>query len=193
MFTVRDSKQHRVLRSATAQVYSMTNLRHYEPHVDECVSIFTELIKKHEGEAIDMVEYVHWFAWDVIASITFQKRFGFLDNQGDVLGLAANRKLSAQYLALMGQVPWLHPYLLGNRRMMQLIHMLFPKAPDPHGTLFKVSPEVLGTKSQLIWSSKSRSKLNVTIKRRDNPNERISFSNCGSKTIAIGSITGGIS
>lgn len=191
MFTVRDSKQHRVLRSATAQVYSMTNLRHYEPHVDECVAIFIDLLKKHEGESIDMVEYVHWFAWDVIASITFQKRFGFLDNQGDVLGLAANRKLSAQYLALMGQVPWLHPYLLGNRRMMQLIHMLFPNAPDPHGTLFKVSGQNTWFGSELTWSSKSRTRSIGTIKRRD-LNERTSSSNYGSRTIATASITGGI-
>ncbi|KEF57032.1 uncharacterized protein A1O9_07222 [Exophiala aquamarina CBS 119918] len=136
MFTVRDPQQHRVLRSATAQVYSMTNLRNYEAHVDECTELFLAILKKHEGRAIDVTEYIHWYAFDVIAAITFQKRLGFLDEGKDMLGMVATRSFSAKYFAFAGQVPWAHPYLLGNRRMMGLLAKLYPDMPDPHGTLF---------------------------------------------------------
>lgn len=117
----------------------MTNLRNYEPHVDECTKIFIELMKKKQGKPVDVVTYVHWYAFDVIASITFQKRLGFLDNEGDVLGMVSTRTFSAKYFAYIGQVPWLHQYLLGNRRMVLLMKKMFPSTPDPHGTLFAVS------------------------------------------------------
>ena len=139
MFTARDPQHHKVLRSATAQVYSMTNLRNYEAHVDECTELFLGILKKHEGQTMDVTEYIHWYAFDVIAAITFQKRLGFLDHGKDMLGLVATRTFSAKYFAFAGQVPWVHPYLLGNRRMMGLLAKLYPDTPDPHGTLFGVS------------------------------------------------------
>lgn len=139
MFTTRDFQEHRVLRSATNQVYSMTNLRNYEPHVDECTEIFIRVMKAKEGQPFDISEYILWFAFDVIASITFQQRLGFLDNEKDVLGMVSTRTFSAKYFAFIGQLPWLHRYLLGNRRMVALMKRIYPDAPDPHGTLFAVS------------------------------------------------------
>lgn len=130
--------QHRMLRSATTQVYSLTNLRNYEPHVDECTELFLGILRKYEGRPVDVCDYIHWYAFDVIAAITFQKRLGFLDNEGDVRGMVATRSFSAKYFAFAGQLPWVHPYLLGNRRMMAFLGKFYPDMPDPHGTLFKV-------------------------------------------------------
>ena len=138
MFTTRNLQEHRELRSATASVYSMSNLKNYEPHVDECTEIFLDILKKHQGQSIDITEYMHFYALDIIAAITFQNRFGYLDHQEDKLGLVASRGFSAKYFGVAGQIPWIHPYLLGNRRLMKWLGKAFPNMPDPHGTLFAV-------------------------------------------------------
>lgn len=138
MFTTRNLQEHRELRSATASVYSMSNLKNYEPHVDECSEIFLGLLEKTQGQTVDIAEYLHFYALDVIAAITFQNRLGYLESQQDLLGLVASRGFSAKYFGVVGQVPWIHPYLFGNRRIMKWLAKLYPNMPDPHGTLFAV-------------------------------------------------------
>ena len=138
MFTTRNLREHRELRSATASVYSMTNLKNYEPHVNECTEIFLRILERCQGQSIDITDYMHFYALDVIAAITFQNRLGYLDHQQDVLGLVASRGFSAKYFGVVGQIPWLHPYLLGNRRMVKWLAKMYPSIPDPHGTLFAV-------------------------------------------------------
>ncbi|KIV90486.1 hypothetical protein PV10_07788 [Exophiala mesophila] len=190
MFTVRDFKQHRLLRSATTQVYSMTNLRNYEPHVDECTRIFIELMKKKQGKPVDVVTYVHWYAFDVIASITFQKRLGFLDNEGDVLGMVSTRTFSAKYFAFIGQVPWLHQYLLGNRRMVLLMKKMFPNTPDPHGTLFATISEQIDQYDR--EERQGRTDFLQQLRRKDDPdrlNHKRDLMNHLSNNILAGSDT----
>ncbi|KAL6253147.1 Cytochrome p-450 [Rhinocladiella similis] len=190
MFTVRDFKQHRVLRSATSQVYSMTNLRNYEPHVDECTTLFIELMRKKNQQPVDVVKYVHWFAFDVIASITFQKRLGFLDNEGDVLGMVSTRTFSAKYFAFVGQVPWLHRYLLGNRRMVMLMKKIFPNTPDPHGTLFATIEEQINQYDQ--EERQGRTDFLQQLRHKDDPdraNHKRDLMNHLSNNVLAGSDT----
>lgn len=156
----------------------MTNLRNYEAHVDECTELFLGILKKHEGQPIDIVEYIHWYAFDVIASITFQKRLGFLDHEKDMLGLVATRSFSAKYFAFAGQVPWVHPYLLGNRRMMAMLARLYPDTPDPHGTLFGVGgmPSQIRFRANRRYST-LRDRLSSMILRKDSTDEQIFCNN----------------
>ena len=120
------------------QVFSMTNLRNYEQPVDECTEVLMRMLNDVEGQAIDFTEWFQWYAFDVISNITFQKRLGFLDKKDDVLGMIRGQRFSSQYLAVIGQLPWLHPYLMGNRRLVKQLLKLRPDAPDPLGTLFTV-------------------------------------------------------
>ncbi len=140
MFTAVDPAQHRMLRAPTVQVFSMTNLRNYEQPVDECTEILMKKLSEVEGQAIDFTEWFQWYAFDVISSITFQSRLGFLEKKGDVLGMMEGGHFIAYYFGVVGQVPWLHWYLLGSQTFMKLYKKLAPDAPDPMGDLFTVSP-----------------------------------------------------
>ncbi len=139
MFTAVDPQLHRQLRSPTVQVFSMTNLRNYEQSVDDCTEILMRMLHEADGRALDYTEWFQWYAFDVISSITWQRRLGFLESRDDVLGMIRGQKFSSTYFAIVGQLPWLHPYLMGNRRLVKLLLKIFPDQPDPMGTLFTVS------------------------------------------------------
>lgn len=87
MFTAVSPALHKALRSPTAQVYSMTNLRNYENHANECTEIFIALMKDLEGQKVDLTQHFQWYAFDVVAMITFQRRLGFLETRDDVFGM----------------------------------------------------------------------------------------------------------
>lgn len=55
-----------------------------------------------------------WYAFDVITSITFSNRLGFMEREEDVNNIIAAIEGRLVYNSIVGQVPWLHPYLFGN-------------------------------------------------------------------------------
>lgn len=65
----------------------MTNLRNYENHANECTEIFIALMKDLEGQKVDLTQHFQWYAFDVVAMITFQRRLGFLETRDDVFGM----------------------------------------------------------------------------------------------------------
>ncbi|KEF59035.1 uncharacterized protein A1O9_03878 [Exophiala aquamarina CBS 119918] len=137
MFTAVSPALHKALRSPTAQVYSMTNLRHYEKHANECTEIFINLMKEKEGQKVDLTEHFQWYAFDVIASVTFQRRLGFMETRKDVFGMIEFSDLLGLYFAFIGQLPFLHPYMFGNRTLIRFLKWANPSFPDPLGDLFE--------------------------------------------------------
>lgn len=138
MFTAVDPVLHKRLRTPTVQVFSMTNLRNYEQAVDESTEILMRMLDEVKGQAVDFTDWFQWYAFDTISSITFQRRLGFLEAKADVLGMIGGQKFSATYLAVIGQVPWLHWYLMGSPRFIRFYLKLFPNAPNPLGKLYDV-------------------------------------------------------
>ena len=57
---------------------------------------------------------MQWYAFDVISSITFNNRFGFMEQETDVNNIIAAIEGRLVYNSIIGQVSWLHPYLFGN-------------------------------------------------------------------------------
>jgi hypothetical protein len=110
MFTAVSPALHKALRSPTAQVYSMTNLRNYEKHANECTEIFIALMKELEGQKVDLTHYFQWYAFDVVSSITFQRRLGFLETRSDVFGMIEFSDVSAcecsNFCLLVNVVPF---------------------------------------------------------------------------------------
>jgi hypothetical protein len=121
----------------------MTNLRNYEQPVDECTEILMQKLGEVEGQAVDFTEWLQWYTFDVISSITFQTRLGFLEKKGDVHGLIEGGHFFAFYFGVIGQLPWLHRYLLGSLTFTKVYKMFAPDAPDTLRNLFTVSVSVL--------------------------------------------------
>lgn len=139
MFTALDPVEHRDLRAPTAQVYSMTNLRNYEPHLNECTGIFLDILKEVDGRD-DVDVSFNWYTFDAITAITYQSRMGFLEARSDVNRMMEGIDIQAAYFAYVGQFPHLHRYLYDNRFFVKAVQWLFPNFPDPLADLHNVSP-----------------------------------------------------
>lgn len=114
VFSVRDEHYHKALKRPVASAYSTSTMRDFEPLVDECVRIFESKMMSKLGVDLDFGKWLHWFAWDVISSITFSNRLGFMEREEDVDGIIDAIEGRLAYNSVVGQSPWMHRYLLGN-------------------------------------------------------------------------------
>lgn len=114
-FSERDEMKHRVKKRPVAAAYSMSTMKELEPMNDECSGILTKKLEGLVGNDIDLGEWLHWYAFDVITSIAFSNRLGFMESESDVQGIIHALSTRLRYVSTIGQAPYLHKYLSGNR------------------------------------------------------------------------------
>jgi hypothetical protein len=53
---------------------------------DECEQLFIDAMRdlSMDGQTVDLAVWLQWYTFDVIAGLTFQRRFGFLEQRKDV-------------------------------------------------------------------------------------------------------------
>lgn len=119
LFTTRDPIHHRALKKPVAGKFSMTSIRTLEPLVDECSEIFAQSMSDLEGQVVDLGVWLQWYAFDVIGAITFNRRFGFMEDRKDVMNMISSIEMGLKYASIVGQVPYLHPWLVGNQFLMK--------------------------------------------------------------------------
>jgi hypothetical protein len=141
LFATRDTAYHKTLKRPVAQLFSMTNMKNYEIYTDECTAIFVNKMRQLEGEAIDLSTWLQFYAFDVIASITFQRRFGFMQEGRDIDNMIAKLHFALQYAKIIGQFPGLHPWLVGNKRLLDTLNSLGISLPDPLAQFVKVGTQ----------------------------------------------------
>lgn len=138
LFATRDATYHKALKRPVAQLFSMTNMKNYEIYTDECTKIFMDIVRELKGEPIDLSVWLQFYAFDVIASITFQRRFGFMEQGRDINGMIGKIHVALQYGKVIGQFPGLHPWLVGNKKLLNAIEGLGIPLPDPMAQFVKV-------------------------------------------------------
>jgi cytochrome P450 len=114
VFSIRDEATHRALKRPVANAYSMSTMVELEPLTDTCISIFSDKLLGMAARDIDLGEWLHWFSFDVITSITFSNRLGFMEREEDVSGIIDALEGRQFYNSIVGQAPSLHGFLLGN-------------------------------------------------------------------------------
>ncbi|KAL3292325.1 pisatin demethylase cytochrome P450, partial [Colletotrichum asianum] len=75
------------------------------------------------GAICNLGEYMHFFAMDTIFNITFGRDLDFI-NSGDPKGFCRQLQDGLGYLVSIGQIPWAHRFLLGNRIVAGLLNRL---------------------------------------------------------------------
>jgi len=122
----------------------MTNMRNYEPHVDECNTIFMSAMEEMalENQIVDLAVWLQWYAFDVIGNITFQRRFGFMERREDVDEMIKGIDDGLGYVKVIGQFPGLHPWIMGSKFAMFIISKL-TELRDTMGKFMKASPQNL--------------------------------------------------
>jgi hypothetical protein len=68
----------------------------------------------YEHQSIDFGTWLHWYAFDVITSITFSTRQGFMEREVDVDGIINAIEGRPVYNSIIGEALFLHKLLLGN-------------------------------------------------------------------------------
>jgi hypothetical protein len=63
---------------------------------------------------IDLGNWLHWFAFDVLGEVAFSRKFGFLEQGRDVEDAIAVIDQSQWYNGSIGQIPWLDRVLRRN-------------------------------------------------------------------------------
>ena len=124
MFSVRDESQHKALKRPVSSAYSMSTLVELEPMTDDCIEILEKKLDGMQDTNIDLGEWLQWYAFDVITSITFSNRLGFMEQEKDVSGIINAIEGRLAYNSVVGEAPVLHRFLLGNSVIASLANLV---------------------------------------------------------------------
>ncbi|KAJ0328357.1 hypothetical protein COL5a_005134 [Colletotrichum fioriniae] len=91
--------------------------------------MFTDAMTDMQGQVVNLGTWVQWYAFDVIGAITFSRRFGFMETRSDVNDVISGIETGLMYGGIIGEVPSLHKYLLGNITLRKVMDKL--GVPDP--------------------------------------------------------------
>ncbi|KAL1615895.1 hypothetical protein SLS54_008729 [Diplodia seriata] len=116
LFAELDVKEHSTQRRRIASLYSMTTLLSYESFIDSCTTILMDKFNKfaREHRPVEMVEWLQFYAFDVIGAITTSSTFGLMTAECDSASIIAAIHTSMTYGGLLGAyAPTLHPWISG--------------------------------------------------------------------------------
>lgn len=90
VFNSRDEDLHKQLKTPIASLFSVSNISAYEPLVDTVLDVACKSLDERfakTGKVFDLTDWLQYFAFDVMGSMTFSKRYGFLEEGRDVDGI----------------------------------------------------------------------------------------------------------
>ena len=120
VFSIIDPVGHKNLKRPVGAAYALSSLLDFEPLTDDCTRILEGKLDRLQDQDIDFGTWLHWYAFDVISSITFSNRLGFMEREEDVNGIIAAIEGRLFYNSIIGQVPRAHSWLLGNSVVSRL-------------------------------------------------------------------------
>ena len=90
VFNTRDEKLHKQLKNPIAPLFSLSNVVTYEGFVDQVLEVLLHQLDERYAQTqktFDLGNWLQYFAFDVMGTLTFSKRYGFLDTGTDVNGM----------------------------------------------------------------------------------------------------------
>ncbi|KAH7018788.1 cytochrome P450 [Ilyonectria destructans] len=113
VFNDHNIERHAAGRRKVSSTYSMTNLVHLEPFIDDCTSILCARLDEfaHAATLVDIPRWTQFYAFDVISEMTLGERFGCLTSGKDVSGIIQTLESTLFYAARVGIYSFLHPIL----------------------------------------------------------------------------------
>jgi len=84
-FVNTDEKLHSSRRRIVNNVYSMSTILTLEPYIDDCSAMLTQRLDEFatSGTVVNLGQWLHWYAFDVIGELFFGKAFGFMSEAED--------------------------------------------------------------------------------------------------------------
>ncbi|KAH7313945.1 cytochrome P450 CYP4/CYP19/CYP26 subfamily [Stachybotrys elegans] len=118
IFNTTDDKMHKRLKTPISPLFAPNTVTVYEGRVDEVLGVLQkQLDAKFIGnsEVFELGQWLQFFAFDVMGTLTFSKRYGFLEHGKDEGNMLATIVDFMRRSAPMTQIPWLDWLLRKNR------------------------------------------------------------------------------
>ena len=96
VFNTQDETLHKALKSPIASLYSNSSMTATEGLVNDVIRVIEDKFDTQfcpGGQVFDLGSWLQYFAFDVMGTMTFSKRYGFLEEGRDVGGMLATIKL----------------------------------------------------------------------------------------------------
>ncbi|KAI9170601.1 Cytochrome P450 monooxygenase vrtE [Paramyrothecium foliicola] len=117
MFSETNNVEHARLKRPVVRHYSVPRALAMEGHMDNVLVDFCEHLRLRfveRNKDCNLGDWVSYFAWDLLSTVTFSKKFGYMGAGKDFDGTMAIADQSIDYLGLCGQMPWLDHWLDKN-------------------------------------------------------------------------------
>lgn len=96
---------------------------------------------------VNFGQWAQYWAFDATSHIIFGSPYGFMRKGGDIGGMLGALNLGLRYCAIIGQVPELHPWLIGNNTVMSILSK-FQRFPNPTAIIHQEAEIRLDSHSQ---------------------------------------------
>ncbi|KAI1078502.1 cytochrome P450 [Whalleya microplaca] len=110
MFSETDIVQHARFKRPVVRHYSLGSVLAVEPIMDQVIADFCKHLETRfiaQDKSFDLGSWLTYYAWDFVSAVTFSKRFGYMDKGFDFDGTISINVQTFNYLAYVGQIPWL--------------------------------------------------------------------------------------
>lgn len=81
---------HKLIKSPIAPLFSLSSVVQFEGLVDEVLAVLSKQLDERfvaTGETFDCADWLHFFAFDVMGTLSFSKQYGALEQGRDVNGM----------------------------------------------------------------------------------------------------------
>lgn len=120
--------------------YSMAAMQQLSPLINDTIEVLMQKLDASAGTGpVDLGNWLHWFAFDVLGEVAFSRSFGFLEQGKDVEGAIKTIDSSQMYNGIVGQMPWLD-HLLRRNPLWKLV----PSMNTKNAPITRLALEELG-------------------------------------------------
>ncbi|CAN8097538.1 unnamed protein product [Discula destructiva] len=118
IFNTTSDEVHKKLKTPIAPLFTLANIPSMEPRVNEVLQCLHEKLEEKfvgNDQVFNLGDWLQFFAFDVMGTLTFSKRYGFLDTGKDVGGMLASVLFFMRTSAPFTQIPKIDWLLRKNR------------------------------------------------------------------------------
>ena len=116
IFTEVREEVHARKKKVANVPYSMAAMQQLGPFINDTVEMFMERLERFASGSgrMDLGDWLHFFAFDVLGEVAFGRKFGFLEEGRDIENAIQVIDDSQRYNGIVGQVPELDHLLRRN-------------------------------------------------------------------------------
>jgi hypothetical protein len=126
IFTETREHVHAQKKRVANVPYNMAAMKELTPFIDDTIELLLRKLDRYSQGSVELGDWLHYFAFDVLGEVAFSSRFGFLDAGVDVENAIRTIDQSQWYNGIVGQIPELD-YLLRRNPLWKLIPALNTK------------------------------------------------------------------